>query len=77
MNLPPCDCTAQCGSNPDIDKGKCTPCADYVRRQMLRRAHEDARRIVSDALMPGGADPIQLPRAAVELISTVLQHSRN
>lgn len=77
MNLPPCDCTAQCGSDPDIDKGKCTPCADYVRRQMLRREHEEARRIVSDALMPGGSDPIQLPRAAVELISTVLQHFRN
>ena len=77
MNSPPCDCTAQCGSDPDIDKGKCTPCADYVHRQMLRRAHEDGRRIVSEALMPVGADPIQLSRAAVELISAVLQHSRN
>lgn len=76
MNLPPCDCTAQCGSDPDIDKGKCTPCADYVRRQMLRRAHEEARRIVSGALMQRGV-AVLLPRAAVELISAVLQHSRN
>lgn len=28
--IPACDCTTLCGSDPDIDKGLCTPCAHYA-----------------------------------------------
>ena len=76
MKLPRCDCTAQCGDDPDIDRKKCIPCDDYKRRKMLAQGHKDACRIVSEALALSGPNPVQLPRAALELIATVLKHSR-
>lgn len=76
MSLPICDCTAECGTDPDIDRGLCRPCESHVRYLATRRAHEQSRRLVTAALAGTKGDTVQLLRTDLEMINRALTHSR-